>query len=459
MTTSTRPTRTAGTRRLRGLACFVAVLAAMTWGGGSASATIGDRFAFTNPHDYVNWDCGYPMRVVGVESHLVLVRIDKNLDGNVFVTDNYEFKETWTGSDGRWFALSAKGIAKDIRAKSLGGTLYEFTFHNSGQPVVVTNSSGNVVSRDRGNLSSQYTIDIADGTFNDVGFRLSGPHPLFFVDLCKEVAPLVGTDSARYLTPRPIGSTDFPMGFYEYLPPSYGAVGAGSPLLVALNGYGENGDGTPGGLQNLLNTGIPRFINIGGWPIDRPLVVLALQHVEAAPGFDFSPCDGVTWGASCSMQLQHDRNNVSPAFCTTPDEVHDFISYAVAHYNVDPARIYVTGLSCGAYGLWEYLAKYHASLQVAAAIPIAGDGRPAWAPNYCGLSAVPLWAFAGALDDVVNPLGSIEPMTNLAGCPGVTPDRAKLTVYPDLYHDGWDQAYSGSLGDDIYSWMLGFSKP
>ena len=50
-------------------------------------------------------------------------------------------------------------------------------------------------------------------------------------------------------------------------------------------------------------------------------------------------------------------------------------------------------------------------------------------------------------------------MTNLAGCPGVTPDRAKLTIYPDLYHDGWDQAYSGSLGDDIYSWMLGFSKP
>ena len=66
------------------------------------------------------------------------------------------------------------------------------------------------------------------------------------------------------------------------------------------------------------------------------------------------------------MQLQHDRNNEGPANCTTPDEVHDFISYAVAHYNVDPARVYVTGLSCGAYGTWEYLAKYHASLQVAA---------------------------------------------------------------------------------------------
>lgn len=32
-------------------------------------------------------------------------------------------------------------------------------------------------------------------------------------------------------------------------------------------------------------------------------------------------------------------------------------------------------------------------------------------------------------------------------------------AYPDLGHDGWDQAYSGSRGDDIYTWMLGFSKP
>ena len=78
------------------------------------------------------------------------------------------------------------------------------------------------------------------------------------------------------------------------------------------------------------------------------------------------------------MQLQHDRGNPSPAFGSTPHEVHDFIAYAVAHYNVDRKRVYVTGLSCGAFGLWEYLAKYHASLQVAASVPIAGDGRPAW---------------------------------------------------------------------------------
>ena len=274
---------------------------------------------------------------------------------------------------------------------------------------------------------------------------------------CKAVAPLTGTDSARYLTPRSIGSTTFPMGYYEYLPPSYSESGAGNPLLVALHGYGQTGDGTPDGLHNLLGDGIPKSIDGGGWPIGRPLVVLAPQHVEEPPGFDFTPCHGVMWDGSCSMQLQHDRNHASPAFCTTPDEVHDFITYALAHYNVDPERVYLTGLSCGAFGGWEYLAKY-GDEYVTAAVLIAGEGRPAWHIAGCHLGSVPLWAFHGKLDDVVNPQGSIEPMTNLAACPGVPANRARLTVYPDLPHEAWDPAYSGSRGDDIYTWMSAFSR-
>jgi alpha-beta hydrolase superfamily lysophospholipase len=73
--------------------------------------------------------------------------------------------------------------------------------------------------------------------------------------------------------------------------------------------------------------------------------------------------------------------------------------------------------------------------------------------------SVAIWAFHGELDDVVDPQGSIAPMTQLAACPGVPANRARLTVYPDLTHDGWNQAYTGALGDDIYTWMLAFSTP
>ena len=444
---------------MRALGVLGSALIAVTLATGSASATIVDRSNSSEPYEFTSWDCGYPMQVEGVVSDRIQVRADKKNADIVYVTTHHEFKETWTAADGRWFTLSGHNLYKDIKAKAVSGQLYKFTFHIPGQPFTITNSSGRVVSKDRGNVSFEYTIDFADGTFTDLGVKLSGPHPSFGVDLCLLVAPLTGGDSARYLTPRPIGSTSFSMGFYEYLPPSYTAAGAKSPLLLFFNGYGENGDGSPEGLANLLNAGIPKYINVGGWATDRPFVVLAAQHVEDPPGFDFSSCDGQPWGGSCNMQVQHDLDNAQPAFCTTPDEVHDFIAYAVAHYNVDPARVYVTGLSCGAFGVWEYLAKYHGDLQVAAAVPIAGDGRPGSSASYCNLGSTPLWAFHGALDDTVDPLGSIEPMTALAGCPGVPADQAKLTVYPDRDHNSWDPAYGGALGNDIYAWMLGFSKP
>ena len=77
------------------------------------------------------------------------------------------------------------------------------------------------------------------------------------------------------------------------------------------------------------------------------------------------------------MFLQDAQGNVQPAFCTTPQEVAAFIDYALATYNVDPTRVYITGLSCGAFGVWEYLGTHAGSVKAAAAVPIAGEGRPA----------------------------------------------------------------------------------
>ena len=250
-----------------------------------------------------------------------------------------------------------------------------------------------------------------------------------------------------------------PAGFDEYLPPSYTATGAQSPLLIFFHGYGETGDGTPEAISRLVAAGIPKYINVGGWPTDRPFVVLAPQHVEDPPGFDFSSCDGAQFGGSCNMQVQHDNGNVQPAFCTTPNEVRDFIDYATTHYNVDPSRVYITGLSCGAFGVWEYLGFYGGDHKVAAAVPIAGEGRPAFATASCSLGDTPIWAFTGLLEDTVDPQGSIVPMTALQDDCGVPAERAKLTVYPDRDHNSWDPAYGGANGDDIYSWMLGFTTP
>ena len=78
-------------------------------------------------------------------------------------------------ADGRSFTLSGHNLYKDIKAKRVDGQLYAFTFHISGQPVTVTDSSGKVVAQDRGNVSFFYTVDLSNGvgTVQDQALRTS----------------------------------------------------------------------------------------------------------------------------------------------------------------------------------------------------------------------------------------------------------------------------------------------
>jgi hypothetical protein len=89
----------------------------------------------------------------------------------------------------------------------------------------------------------------------------------------------------------------------------------------------------------------------------------------------------------------------------------------------------------------------------------AGSAPAGRQGGHCALSATPLWAFHGLLDNTVDPQGSIEPLTALQACPGVPADQAQLTVYLDRDHNSWDPAYSDTADNDIYSWMLTFTNP
>jgi predicted peptidase len=232
-----------------------------------------------------------------------------------------------------------------------------------------------------------------------------------------------GPSSTRHRA-RPLSTTDAPSGFYEYLPPGYGD-GVARPLLVFWHGVGENGDGE-GELSRVLAHGPPRIIDGDQWPSSRPFVVLSPQHPgEACPG---------------------------------ADELEAFFAWALARYHVDPRRVYLTGLSCGAIGGWRYLARYLDD-RIAAFVPIAGDGRPAWTEAGCDLGRVPIWAFHGDADTTVDPAGSIEPLTHLLDeCPSPPRWEMHLTVYPGVGHDSWSQTYDLSAGHDIYTWLLGFTR-
>jgi predicted peptidase len=242
------------------------------------------------------------------------------------------------------------------------------------------------------------------------------------------------------------------MGYYEYLPASYHRTGKASPLIIATNGFGENGTGSAEDLPALLRTGIPRFIHVGGWPTSRPFVVLAPQHHEQQPGFSNPACDAGPWSGSCFLTMQHTLGHPPESPCTTPDELHAFIDYAIHRYNVD--KIYLTGLSCGAFGIWEYLGKYSNTQGVRAAVPVSGEGRPSLATYGCALARVPIWAFHGKDDDLVNPAGSTAPIQTIrATCRGTSASTHKVQL-TNYGHYGWDAVWSGELGFDVFRWML-----
>jgi predicted peptidase len=250
------------------------------------------------------------------------------------------------------------------------------------------------------------------------------------------------------LTPRPLGTTPAGQGFFEYLPPGYGETDRRWPLLVFLHGVGENGNG---------GSDLPRLLAHG------PLRALG----EAGARDARSPARD----AFVIVSPQHRPAAVAPAVgfdCPTAEEIHAFVSFAVAHYDVDPRRVYLTGLSCGAIGGWRYLDAHLDDAQVAAAVLIAGDGRPAWLSRGCRLArAVAIWGFHGDADPVVSPAGTVDPMNHLMTC--ATGGRAgagdkggreqRLTIYPGVGHDSWTQTYAlGANPNDIYRWLLRFSK-
>jgi predicted peptidase len=251
-------------------------------------------------------------------------------------------------------------------------------------------------------------------------------------------SPVADEGSSDFLTAKYAGTTDAPLGYYEYLPPSYADEGT-SPLLVFLHGFGENGDGSEFELPLVPATGIPQLISEDRWSLDMPFVILAPQHD--------TPVDPDTVPDEDFFRVE----------CDWVAEVEAFITYALAAYDVDPARVYLTGLSCGAYGAWMYVAE-HGSSQIAAMVPIAGPADEAWERADCALGDVPIWAFHGEADDVVPLATAAEPMDLLSACPSPPLKEVEFTVYPGVDHDSWTRTYDLTAGNDIYEWMLGHTR-
>jgi len=228
-------------------------------------------------------------------------------------------------------------------------------------------------------------------------------------------------------TARPLGSTAAANGYWEYLPIGYGGS-VRKPLMIFL--HGSDGDATtnPPNLNAVSASNGPlMLISTGQWPTNRPFVVLSPQHV-----FDND--------------------------CMSPTEIYDFIQYAINNYQVDPKRVYLTGLSCGAMG-GAYYQSIFGFQQVTASVFVSGDASWAWNSFGCSFpNGGAIWSFHGDADSVVPISGDKMAYANFATCPQPH-NPAQYTVIPGGGHNIWFGIYDLTSGYDIYSWMLGFSKP
>ena len=199
------------------------------------------------------------------------------------------------------------------------------------------------------------------------------------------------------------------LDYLLYLPEGYGNQNKKWPLMLFLHGAGERGSD----LQKVKKHGPPKLVEQGK---ELPFIVVS----PLCPARKF-------WSLNVDQLI------------VLLDEIE-------AKYEVDPERVYLTGLSMGGYGTWALACMYPE--RFAAVAPICGGGIP----NLAGmLKDVPVWAFHGGKDRVVLMERSQEMVDGVKSVGG----QARLTIYPEAGHDSYTKTYNNP---ELYKWFLSHKK-
>ncbi|MEX2381632.1 MAG: prolyl oligopeptidase family serine peptidase [Opitutales bacterium] len=190
------------------------------------------------------------------------------------------------------------------------------------------------------------------------------------------------------------------------------AKGEKWPMILFLHGAGERGSD----LDRVTVHGPPKIVKENP---DFPFVLVSPQCPE-----------GETWNIEVLVAL---------------------LDKVIEQNTVDPARIYLTGMSMGGFGAWE-LGLTHPE-KFAAIAPVCGGGNAILLALHSperaeAMRTLPVWAFHGANDAVV-PLSESERMIEGLRRYGAT--EVNLTVYPEAGHDSWTETYSNQ---ELYDWFL-----
>jgi poly(3-hydroxybutyrate) depolymerase len=242
---------------------------------------------------------------------------------------------------------------------------------------------------------------------------------------------------AQVQTARNIATGSNSNGFYEYLPAGYSSGATQYPLLVFLHGSGELGNGTTDLPKVLDNGSPPDLISQGKFPTSFTVDGQTFSFIVISPQFVAWPSDA---------------------------DVDDVINYAIAHYRVDPNRIYLTGLSMGGSAVWSYAPENGHAQKLAGIVPIAGGlmYSESSGAQILQQNNVAVFAAANLNDPTVSSALTVEDINIINGVtPKINPP-ALDTIYNASGHGGWTITYDPTTnlhnGLNLYQYLLQFSK-
>ncbi|HEX2866369.1 MAG TPA: prolyl oligopeptidase family serine peptidase [Ignavibacteriales bacterium] len=239
------------------------------------------------------------------------------------------------------------------------------------------------------------------------GLLLTGLNFLAGCSATKETTEMKTTDTktshqqAKHFSK--VVKTRVSTNYLLYLPQDYGKDDKKWPLVLFLHGAGERG----ADINMVKRHGPPKLVEQGK---EFPFILI-------------------------SPQCPEDQMWSIPTLDALVNEIQD-------KYDVDPARVYVTGLSMGGYATWKMAENFPD--RFAAIAPICGWGNVS---TVCNLKRLPIWTFHGKKDRAVPFEKTEELVSALKKCGG----NIQFTVYPDAGHDSWTESYNNPK---LYEWML-----
>jgi predicted peptidase len=221
--------------------------------------------------------------------------------------------------------------------------------------------------------------------------------------------------------------------------------------------------------RELVLAGTPTIYRVYVPPDEPPLPVILFLHGAGESGTDGFQQTKVGIGAAIRKNPER-----FPAFVVFPQASRGYgwrgfnldaaaaaLDDVASRFEIDPKRVYLTGLSMGGYGTW--LLALQQPERFAALVPVCGglDGTAAvesgalvrvpretlFARAAQRLAAIPQWVFHGDADDII-PVDASRRMVDALRAAGAS---VRYTEYANVRHNSWDRAYAEP---ELMPWLL-----